>query len=245
MINPQSKIKIKIPTNHKPTPIGEDGFDSIFEGLKDTNDNSFYCIKTDKKNMTINDNCNGQLIHLPIPNTFKTKTGVLVHKDNNNLVFPILVYLEKGLKESETDISTHICDRSSNKGIDKKGTECAEFLQLEPSLYFNTTKNEENKEIKQIPDVKNNSIFQEIVNKYKDKESLYYLPTRTTNNSIIYIVFTDKNKLNEFIAKAPKKLDYFIALNGFFVPIDAWNCSLLFQNDVTLGVTSEAVIVND
>ena len=223
-ITAQDKIAIRKSSSNPVNATGEPGFDSLFEEFEASNGNTFYRIKAD----LIPDTSlfNGQLVRLSLPAPFLTPTGVPV---GAGTVIPLLIYLD----ENGNGTHTHFCELSPKK----TGTECSRLLQIDPTLYFKTL------EPGQIQNVKNNAFFQEIVDKYKDKETLYYLPTQTAHNSIVYVVFDKKEDLDAVMThKQISAQSYFIALNGFFIPIDAWNCTLLFHNDVTAGVKSEAVV---
>ena len=66
--------------------------------------------------------------------------------------------------------------------------------------------------------------------KYNGK-TLYYVPTITPNQTIIYVVSEKESTIKKLIATYAKRQDdaYIIALNGWIIFIDDWDSFYYFE----------------
>ena len=206
------------------TPISTNplGFNEVFEPVVFSNDNEVYVFKTDDFKPKSESLYNGVLVKLPIPQGFCNSGGTIIN-ELSSTVIPLILFLQSG--KGKQKLFSHTCH--INPDPDAKGTECAELLQrTTEASYFNTTD-------VNIPPVKGNSFYnQQIANFNMDSSNkkVFYLPTVTSNGSIIYVVTTKEAKIKKIINEAYNADAYSIALNGFIFQIDSWNCSVIFDD---------------
>ena len=223
-IKERTKINFKVRNANK-SSSGQAGFDSVFELLTTDDTNSFY--KFSENAQVLLTEFNAKLVDMPIPPGLNTKgnTPLPINPNPNALLIPLMIALKQGVVSTQAE--KHFCDDFP----DVSGTSCTELLQRVPKedIEYFTNSNV------QFPQIKGNPVLRAIVDDYSatHKGELFFLPTVTPNKTIIYVIFDKKKDLTDFLDKYDPNpnIEFGIALNGWIIYIDKWDCSIFFHNN--------------
>lgn len=231
-IKERTKLNFKVRNANK-SSSGQAGFDAVFELLTADDTNAFY--KFSENSQVLLTEFNAKLVDMPIPPGLNTKgnTPLPINPNSNALLIPLMIALKIGIASNQAE--KHFCDDFP----DNSGNVCAQLMQQVPNdeiEYFTS------KDVK-FPEIKGNIILKAIVDEYtkthKGKE-LFFLPTITPNKTVVYMVFDEKKEITGFLkAYDPNpNFEYGIAMNGWIIYIDQWDCSVFFYGSkVPVGHT--------
>ncbi len=191
------------------------GFETII-----TDRNKFYKFPSDLlKTSSINTVWSGKIVSFPIPPGFQTLDGQYLTQDIINLA----IYLDD--KPASSIKEKHFC----HDFPDDSGTTCSQFLQTQNITYYKI-----DTKTTPFPDIKNCKEYEKIVAKYRKKYSdkiVYFLPTITPSNTVIYVVSDNQEYIENLIVDFEDKNAnaYIIPLNGVSVYIDQWDAWVFFE----------------
>jgi hypothetical protein len=191
------------------------GFETIT-----TDKNLFYKLPSDLlKTPTLDKIWSGKIVSFPIPPGFQTLDGQKMTQDIVNLA----IYLDD--KPASSIKEKHFC----HDFPDNTGTTCSQFLQTQSINYYKI-----DTKTTPFPDIKNCKEYEKIVAKYRKKYNdkiVYFLPTITPSNTVIYVVSDDQAYIESLIADFERNNPnaYIIPLNGVTVYIDQWDAWVFFE----------------
>ncbi len=191
------------------------GFETII-----TDRNKFYKFPTDLLKTSPHDAIwSGKIVSFPIPPGFQTLDGQKMTQDIINLA----IYIDD--KPASSIQEKHFC----HDFPDNNGTTCAQFLQTQSITYYKI-----DTKTTPFPDIRNCKEYEKIVAKYRKKYNdkiVYFLPTMTPSNTVIYVVSDDQAYIENLIVDFKDKNDnaYIIPLNGVSVYIDQWDAWVFFE----------------
>ena len=224
-IKERTKLNFKVRNANK-SSSGQAGFDAVFELLTADDTNAFY--KFSENSQVLLTEFNAKLVDMPIPPGLNTKGNppLPINPNPNAILIPLMIALKQGVASNQ--IEKHFCDDFP----DQAGTVCAELMQRVPKEnieYFTATDID-------FPEIKGNPILNKIVKEYEEankKKELFFLPTVTPNKTVIYMIFDKKKALTDFLDTYDPNpnFEFGIALNGWIIYVDKWDCSVFFYDN--------------
>jgi archaellum component FlaF (FlaF/FlaG flagellin family) len=205
----------KVSANTSKNDNSKVGFETII-----TDRNKFYKFPSELLKLPpTNTIWSGKIVSFPIPPGFQTLDGQQMTQDIINLA----IYVED--KPASSIKEKHFC----HDFPDNQGTTCAQFLQAQSITYYKV-----DTKTTPFPDIRNCKEYEKIVAKYRKKYNdkiVYYLPTITPNNTVIYIVSDNQDYIESLIVDFKDKNSnaYIIPLNGVTVYIDQWDAWVFFE----------------
>lgn len=212
-------------------PKGGSGIGHAFSVITANDGNIFHKFNSDVL-PEIDKIMHGRVVNLSIPPGFSTPNGKIINDSPMRVILQVAIDLKPG-ECNPSKAFDHFCEAFPLN----KGTACAEFLQKPIKdaakstdgssflgiAYFKT-------ENTNFPSIIGNKFLNKKVQKYNGK-TIYYVPTITPNQTIIYVATTNENTIKKLISAYASKNqhDYNIALNGWIIFIDHWDSFFYFE----------------